>query len=388
MRLLYVLSSVDPRGGGVVEAVRSLGLAQAALGHQVEVVSLDDPRADYVRTFALPLHALGPARGSYAYRRDFPARLRELARGFDAVIVNGLWQFSTLGTWLSLRREPVPYYVFPHGMLDPWLRGDRLKFLKKWLYWVFLERRVLRDAVAVLFTCEEERRLAPQSFPFYRVRAEVAGLGCPEPPLDPPRQKELFFARWPELRGRRIFLFLGRLHPKKGCELLMEAFAQVFDSIKPGNAAPPVLLFAGPAADETYQRKLEVFAALCPPGTVHFVGMLSGDLKWGAFQAADVFVLPSHQENFGLAVVEALACGVPVLISRPVNIWREIDEDAAGYVESDDLIGTVRLLRRWEETPDATRAAMRAAARQSFARRFEIRAAAETVLRLVRGGKQ
>jgi glycosyltransferase involved in cell wall biosynthesis len=113
--------------------------------------------------------------------------------------------------------------------------------------------------------------------------------------------------------------------------------------------------------------------------------MFAGDLKWGAFQAAEVFALPSHQENFGLAVVEALACGRPVLISRQINIWREIEAERAGFVEPDDLGGTLSLLQRWEETPASGRSEMSTAARRAFATRFEIRAAAarlsETIAR-------
>src|ERR1035437_10156512 len=82
-------------------------------------------------------------------------------------------------------------------------------------------------------------------------------------------------------------------------------------------------------------------------GHVTWTGMLAGDLKWGAFYQAQAFVLPSHQENFGIAVAEALACGRPVLISNKVNIWREIAEDRAGLVENDDRAGAVQLLRQW-----------------------------------------
>ena len=114
-----------------------------------------------------------------------------------------------------------------------------------------------------------------------------------------------------------------------------------------------------------------------------FTGMLEGAMKAGAFEAADAFILPSHQENFGLSVVEALAAGVPVLISNCVNIWREIDADGAGYVESDDLAGTARLIERWVRTAPEVRNAMRENAHNCFARRFEIHRAAESLLRVL-----
>ena len=116
---------------------------------------------------------------------------------------------------------------------------------------------------------------------------------------------------------------------------------------------------------------------------VIFTGMLEGSMKWSALKAAEVFVLPSHQENFGLSVVEALACGTPVLISDRVNIWREIEADGAAYVEHDDLAGTQRLLERWIATSTEARATMRIKAQHCFQTRFEIQRAAQSLLRIL-----
>ena len=116
---------------------------------------------------------------------------------------------------------------------------------------------------------------------------------------------------------------------------------------------------------------------------VVFTGMLQGAMKQGALASADAFVLPSHQENFGISVVEALAGGVPVLISNRVNIWREIDGDRAGYVESDDLDGTTRLLQRWTDTALTERQTMRQNARNCFEQRFEIERAVDSLLQVL-----
>ena len=142
-----------------------------------------------------------------------------------------------------------------------------------------------------------------------------------------------------------------------------------------------------PCVDENYlQRLTRLTTELFPAGTalpVTFTGMLTGNPKWGAFGAAEAFILPSHQENFGIAVVEALACRIPVLMSNQVNIWREIVADACGYAEDDDLAGTRRLLERWRDTSPAQRAEMSAAARRSFARRFEINHAVDSFLQVL-----
>jgi glycosyltransferase involved in cell wall biosynthesis len=258
-------------------------------------------------------------------------------------------------------------------MLDPWFkRTYPLKHLKKLFYWPWGEYRVLRDAAAVLFTSEEERRLARESFGLYRCKEVVVNYGTAAPAkLDGAR--EVFFEAFPNLRGQRFLLFLGRLHEKKGCDLLIEAFSKMRFS------EPIHLVMAGPCAQPDYLRRLQQMAAP-DAGLISFPGMLTGDVKWGALSAAEAFVLPSHQENFGIAVVEALACGTPVLISNQINIWREIEADAAGYVENDDLAGTVRLLDRWLATSTEMRRAMEQNATTCFANRFEIERATDSLL--------
>ena len=205
--------------------------------------------------------------------------------------------------------------------------------------------RVLRDAAAVLFTSEEGRQLARESFALYRCNEVVVNYGTAQPQIDLTNAREDFLSAFPTLRGKRILLFLGRLHEKKGCDLLLEAF-RVQSKSKMMH-----FVMAGPTAHEDYLERLQSLAAELP---VTFCGMLRANLKWGAFAAAQVFILPSHQENFGIAVVEALACGLPVLISDRVKIWREIDVSGAGYVESDTLAGTSRLLERWFAAPTSS----------------------------------
>ncbi len=262
-------------------------------------------------------------------------------------------------------------------MLDPWFkRTFPLKHLKKWLYWPWADYRVLRDAAAVTFTSEEERLQARKSFWLYRCREKVSPLGIETPVPPSPQAKEAFLSRYPALRDTRILLFLGRLHPKKGCDLLIDAFRK----LKPPAAS---LVLAGPdqiAWEKVLRARVEQLGIA---SRVVFPGMLQGEMKEGALASADAFVLPSHQENFGLAVVEALACGTPVLISNKVNIWREIVNDGAGFADEDDLAGVTRLLKLWFDMPAAERDTMRAKARACFERRFEINRAVDSLLRVL-----
>jgi glycosyltransferase involved in cell wall biosynthesis len=377
MKILRSIHTVNPALGGPIESVMQSSSVLARRGHDVEIISLDAPNDQWVRECPVKVHALGPGRGSYGYAPRFTRWIRERHAMYDAVIVQGIWQYSSFGVWRALRGTATPYFVFPHGMLDPWFkRTYPAKHLKKLLYWPWGEYRVLRDAAAVLFTSDQERRLARESFSLYRCNEVVVNYGTAAPEIDLASARADFFKSFPQLRGKRLLLFLGRLHEKKGCELLLEAFAAVRRSS--GGDPSLHLVMAGPSADQKYLEHLKRLVA--ENSAVTFTGMLTGSSKWGALTAADAFILPSHQENFGIAVVEALACRTPILISKEVNIWREIDADQAGYAEDDDLAGTTRLIERWLATPPELRAAMRENAKKCFTRHFEINRATDSLL--------
>jgi glycosyltransferase involved in cell wall biosynthesis len=382
-RVLHVIPSANPAAGGPIEAVTRLGLEYERMGATVEIVTLDNPNAQWLRTFPLTCHALGPSLLKYGYTRRLVPWLETHAKYFDVVVVNGLWQYTSFGAWRALRRMGKSYVVFTHGMLDPWFkRRYPLKHVKKWMYWPWAEYRVLRDATAVLFTSEEERRLARHSFWLYDCKELVINYGTAPPPNDSEQQRALFWQTFPALRDRRIVLFFGRIHEKKGCELLVRAFgSRVSNAADGADDRPPWhLVLAGPVASHRYRRRLErLIDATCPAGSVTWTGLLTGELKWGAFRAADVFALPSHQENFGVAVAEAMACRVPVLISNKVNIWREIADDHAGLVDNDDEAGTRAVLSAWMSMSDADRDRMRQNAADCFERRFDIRQTARSL---------
>lgn len=378
MKILRSTHTVNPALGGPIESIKQSSASLVRRGHEVEIISLDAPDDPWVHESLVPVHALGPGLGAYGYAPRFSKWIKARRANYDAVIVHGLWQYSSFGVWRALREARTPYFVFPHGMLDPWFkRTYPLKHLKKLFYWPWAEYRVLRDASAVLFTSEEERRLARQSFGLYRCNERVVNYGTAGPP-DWENSREKFFEAFPQSRGQPFFLFLGRLHEKKGCDLLIQAFVQLRKSANQSHQ----LIMAGPCSDEGYLRRLHEIAAAAG-GAVTFPGMLKGDMKWGALSSADAFVLPSHQENFGIAVAEALACGTPVLISNKINIWREIQADDAGLIENDDLPGTTSLLKRWLTTPFETRAKMRENAKKCFAARFEIERATDSLLEVI-----
>lgn len=380
MKVLQCVGDINPALGGSVEAARQLSLALGDLGHEPELVTLAAPRPEWVAQWHGPVHYAGPATTYYLYSRRLHGWIAESASRYDAIVIHGLWRYTSVGVWRGLRARGVPYFVFPHGMLDPYFKHSfRWKHIKKSLCWLAGESSVVGDARAVLFTCEEERRRARLTFPRYRCRERVVGLGIRRPQGDPGLERQAFLSAYPALGEKRVVLFLGRLHPKKGCDLLLEGFAQVALSDSRLH-----LVMAGP--DEYgWRSDLERLAARLGIGRqVTWTGPLYGDLKWGALRSAEVFVLPSHTENFGISVVEALACGVPVLISDEVNIWREI-ESGAGFAARPDAAGAAALLARWIQTPAEERTLMKAAALRCFSERFELERFARGFVECVEG---
>ena len=377
-RILHIMDTFAPEKGGPPEAVRMLANAYRTEGVDVEVVCLDRPDAPYLRDFPCPVHALGQSFfGKYAFSPRLWRWLQSHARQYDAIVMNGIWTFPGLSLYCVTRITGTPYGIFTHGALDPWFnRQYPLKYVKKLLYWP-VQYTVLRKATAVFFTTQTERDLAKTSFWPSTWNSVVIPYGIRDPGGDgnnSRRQIEKFYERFPQLQGRRFLLFLGRIHEKKGCDLLLEAFAGSAD-----RAPDCDLVIAGPDQVGLQAKLIDRARELGMDSRVHWTGMIGGEIKWGALRACDAFVLPSHQENFGISVVEALAAGRPVLISNQVNIWQQILHDAVGFVEEDTLAGTVGLLRRWFELTSAERQDMAARARSSYLANFNIVRAISTI---------
>jgi len=382
MKILQVIGTLDPAFGGPVEALQQRTRALFDLGHSSDAVTLDDPTAPWLHDLPGAVHALGPSRLGYRYNPRLVSWLRARGREYDAIIACGIWQYQSFAVRRAALSIGVPYFVFTHGALDPWFKKSYpLKHLKKWLYWPWGEYRVLRDAAGVLFTCEEEKILARESFSLYRANETVVDYGINDP-LTPPKAKAAaaVVQAYPQLAGRRFIVFMSRIHAKKGCDLLIRAFAQLAEAHQ-----SLALVMAGP--DQMgLQAELDLLAReLGVADRVVWTGMLTGAHKWNVLNAAELFALPSHSENFGVVVAEALACGIPVAISDKVNIWREIDSCGAGIVGADTFEGTLASLSKWLSSTPVQQDQMRERARECFERNFEIHAAARKLVEALNG---
>ncbi|HWZ52284.1 MAG TPA: glycosyltransferase [Granulicella sp.] len=382
MRILHLIATLDPKAGGPVNSVRRIVGSYPQVNSQGEVLTLDAPDAPFLRETGLTVHPLGPVGTKFGYTpRLIPWLIANRDR-FDGVVVHGLWQYLGYAVHRTIAPHK-PYMVFTHGMLDPYFKRARpFKHLKKTVYWWLNEYWVLRHAHGVLFTSNGEAKLAIESFWPWRWNPRVVPYGASPCPGEPAQLRQAFLDRHPALRtpdgnARPFVLFLSRIHPKKGCDLLVDAFARIAAQV------PDLqLVFAGPDSLglETGLAQQARNAGLSH--RVHFPGMLEGDQKWGAFCACQVFALPSHQENFGIAVAEAMACAKPVLLSDKVNIWEDIVAAGAGLSAPDDAAGTLSTLTRWIALDAQQQQAMGDRALACFNQRYDMRANALGILRI------
>jgi glycosyltransferase involved in cell wall biosynthesis len=375
MNMLHVIRTLDPAWGGPVEGVKNIVAKAGALGHSAEITCLDAPQSPWLENVDLHVNAIGPASlGKFGYCRRLDSWLIENARRFDVIAANGIWMYFSAAVRRAAMRAGVPYFVFTHGALDPWFkRTYPLKHVKKQIYWSIVEHKVLRDAAAVLFTTADEQALSHRAFWPYRCNPKVIGYGIEDPFLskmrsnEPPEAHPSLRRLVPELGERKFLLFLARIHEKKGIDLLLQAIARNGDSYR-----DRAFVIAGPGHDAYVAELKSMAVQLGLKNQVIWTGPLYRELKWAAMREAEAYVLPSHQENFGISVAEALACGLPVLITIKVNIWREIVEDGAGLAENDDVSGIGRLLEKWSELQDTQKVSMRDCARRCFLGRFNI----------------
>ena len=376
MHILHVIATIDPEAGGPSKSVRRM-VDFAPQGYTSELVTQDDPEATFLQNFPHPIHALGPQKSNSGYRRKLRYWLQQNWHRFDGVMLNGLWGYEGIATRKAFAGRR-PYIVISHGMLDPYFKkAFPLKHAKKWVYWLLAEYWNLRSAHRVLFTTDAEARLAEQTFWLHNWNRAVIPFGANRPPEDGPALQSSFYWKFPEMRDRRFMLFLGQIHRTKGCDLLIQSF------IKLAASDPELhLMMAGPDQQAWSAELKQNVANAGLSDRVHWPGMLHTDVKWGAFYASEVFILPSHQENFGVDVAEATSCGLPALLSEKVNIAPDIAAAGAAYMEPDTQEGTDNLIRRWIETPEEERGAMSIRAQELFEQRYDMRKNSASIFRL------
>jgi glycosyltransferase involved in cell wall biosynthesis len=330
LRIVHFFPRIRREEGGVVQVVIDLCQSLADLGHDVRLATSVGP--DVPSDWKLPDH--NPAVSFLARSKTMPGRLsaqgvkefHKLLKEADVVHLHTPWEISNLQLAKLACNNDVPYIVTVHGMLDDYCM--RQKGFKKRVFLALGGRRMFAHAAAVHFTAAAEMQQATPWIPGdYLPVVQACALDLS--PYDSLPGPGPALTAFPQLAGpHQKVLFLSRIHPKKGLELLIEASGLLK---KQGRDFD--LVIAGPG-DDDYVAQLKQQATNRGIGaSTHFVGMVRDAVKLSLYELADVFVLPTYQENFGLVLPEALACRTPVVTTQGTDIWRELADAGARIVD-------------------------------------------------------
>jgi glycosyltransferase involved in cell wall biosynthesis len=347
MKILHVIPSVAARYGGPSLAIFPMCQALAEAGCEVQLCTTN---ADGEHKLPVEIGRMSnyegvatiffpSAAGEFKYSRGMAHWLDIHIAEFEVIHIHAVFNYPSLAAARAARKHRVPYIVRPLGTLDPWCMQQ--KPLKKNLYWRAFGKHMIERGAAVHYTTAAEQRAVEQSLKVNH--GVVIPLGVD---LDISRcasvldQQALQHSQSaiPNSQSANPYvLFMSRLHPKKGLEVLIEAFASLLADER---LRKWKLLIAGDGDAEYVQSLKSLVNGLGAGKSIIFAGWLAGTAKSVALQDASLLALPSYQENFGICVMEAMACGVPVLVSPHVNLASEIERVEAGWIAQisrDDL---------------------------------------------------
>ena len=370
MKVLHVIPSIALKHGGPSVALPAMVRAVAGSGVSVDVATTNDdgPGRCLNVPIATPVERDG---GRYFffpkqiefYKASWPFRswIGKTAIDYDLIHIHAVFSFTSIVAAHAARRKGVPYIVRPLGVLNRWGMKNR-RHLVKQLSFQFVDGPVLRDAAAIHYTSEQEREEAESIG--VRTRAFVLPIGLDTAQLRDQGAGVDFLKNRPQLAGREIVLFLSRIDPKKGLDLLLEAWPQIVEK------RPAVCLLIAGSGNEPYLTELRGKAEqLRVSDHIMWAGFLEGREKAGALGVARIFVLPSFSENFGIAAVEALAAGVPSVLTEGVGIAAELKRADAAIVvrpQAAELASAILMLLSDQEFSKRLSAAGRTFANEHY----------------------
>jgi len=366
---LQVLSHIDPRFGGMSAAVPKLAEElRKRQGYDTRIIAFSSPEETRESNLPsdVPLTLWPPNRAKWMTDSNLRRRFQATVQASSGVHIHGLWEGSTLAASLAARSTRTPYIISPHGMLESWALANKRR--KKQVYATFFERRNLSGAVCVHALTRAEA-LDCRKFGFKGPIAIIPnGIDIPTT-----YDASLFRARFPRVKSKRVLLFLGRVHYKKGIDLLLHAWAKISDRYP-----DVILVIAGPDSEGTVAKMAQLLVKLDISSRVLFTDMLKGSAKWSALAVSDYFILPSYSEGLSVATLEALGCGLPIIISEQCNL-PEVEESGAGWQIRTDVDELARTLITALDTSPATYATMSSRAEALAQKNFSWKSVTDSI---------
>lgn len=334
---------MDPKTGGPPNGIKYITPFLDELNIETTIVCLDNLDDEFIKKTSLNIVALNENKTPWQYNSRLYNWFLNNLINYDAVTVHGIWLYHTYAVSKAvntLRKTnelfKIKYFIYPHGMLDGYFQSNKarkLKALRNYFYWHLVEYKNVAIADGLIFTSEEEKNIAAKTFTNYKPKQKLnLGYG-----IDVPKNT------FKQTDKKDYFVFLGRYDEKKGIDTIINAYKKLVQE----NSTIPKLVIAGPGLNATYgqytQRLVKDNNVLA--NYVELKEMVSGEEKWNLLANAKAMILWSHQENFGISVAESLGLGVPILLSKQVNIWTEIVSNKAGLAEDDTEENLIQVIK-------------------------------------------
>ena len=339
IKILRIISSLNPKYGGPSKTIIDSSLSLIKEGFKVDILTNDLKKSNFFKSRYINIINKGPALGNYRFNLRLFFWLLKNRNSYDMFIVHGIWEFNTLICRILLKN----YYVFTHGQLDPFFETQTLKKIKKQIYWKLFEKKNLLQSKSLLLTSENEKKLLDKTYVnTKKIRKSIIKYGIKKVNFNKTKCLKIFYKKFPYLKNKKFFLFLGRFHEKKGCEILIKSVKKMVN-----NNIDIYVLMAGP--QNNYKEKLKILSSGSKLNNhVFWSDMILDQLKWGAISASEAMVLSSHGENFGVSIVESLSCSKPVLTTNKVNIYREVLNSNAGLISKNKVNSFFSILKKFK----------------------------------------
>lgn len=323
IKILSIIDSLELEKGGPSHSLIDIAIANQKNGIQHDILFLGkrikNKQKDKINFISLDNRIL-----KYGFSLKLIFWLLKNRKNYDLFIVHGLWQFITLASRFLLKGK---YLVFTHGMLDPYFGTEKFKTLKKKIYWFLFEKKNLLKAKFVLSNSKKEFHQFKNTFVNTNgIKFKIVNYGLFPKSLDFKINKEKFLKKFPFVKNKETILYMNRIDPKKGCDLLIKSFAKI------KNKRNYLLLIAGDTNSDYGKEMIKLKNELKQENHIYFLNFLKDQIKWGAYEYSNFSILPSHGENFGVSIIESLYAKTPVICSNKVGISNYIKKYKAGMV--------------------------------------------------------
>jgi glycosyltransferase involved in cell wall biosynthesis len=375
IKLLNIISTLNPQYGGASTATIDLSLSLINKNFSVDIVTNDPIKSNFLKSKKVRVFNLGQGFGDYNFSFNLFLWIKKNSNKYDKFIFHGLWQFNTIVARLLLKNN---FYVFTHGQLDPYFATENIKKYKKIIYWYLIEKKNLESSQSILLTNKNEEKLQNSTFVNTNgIKKKIINIGIIKPNFNKNNLKKIFIKKFPNLVGKIFFLFLGRFHKKKGCDILLESFSRILDKRDIN------LLMVGP--NNQYKEELiKLSQKLKISKNVIWSDTLLDKYKWSVIYNAKAMVLSSNGENFGVSLAESLSMGVPVLTTNKVNIHNIIKLTNSGFISSNNVKSFTNSMKNFLNINRKKNNKMKINAKKCFDKYFNLENNQEKLIQLLK----